>query len=38
MIGRDANLEELTAAKTDFRPVLYSGLKLQLVLMSVEPG
>lgn len=38
MIGYVANIEELTEGNTDFRRVLYSGLKLQLVLMSVAPG
>ena len=38
MIGYVANIEELTEENTDFRRVLYSGTKLQLVLMSLEPG
>jgi mannose-6-phosphate isomerase-like protein (cupin superfamily) len=38
MIGYVANIEELTDENTDFRHVLYSGIKLQLVLMSLEPG
>ncbi len=38
MIGYVADIEELTEENTDFRRVLYSGSKLQLVLMSVEPG
>jgi mannose-6-phosphate isomerase-like protein (cupin superfamily) len=38
MIGYVGNIEELTEENTDFRRVLYSGLKLQLVLMSIEPG
>lgn len=38
MIGYVANIEELTDENTDFRHVLYSGTKLQLVLMSLEPG
>ncbi len=38
MIGYVANIEEMTTENTDFRRVLYSGSKLQLVLMSVEPG
>jgi mannose-6-phosphate isomerase-like protein (cupin superfamily) len=38
MIGYVANIAELTKVNTDFRRVLYSGLKLQLVLMSVAPG
>lgn len=38
MNGYVANIEELTHGNTEFRHVLYSGSKLQLVLMSVEPG
>lgn len=38
MIGNVAKIEELTEGNTDFRRVLYSGLKLQLVLMSVAAG
>lgn len=38
MIGDFANIEELTEESTDFRRVLHTGSKLQLVLMSVEPG
>ena len=38
MIGYFGNIEELTEGNTDFRRVLYSGAKLQLVLMSLEPG
>ena len=38
MIGYVANIEELTEDNTDFRRVLYSGSKLQLVVMSVMPG
>lgn len=38
MIGYVENIEELTEENTDFRRVLYSGSKLQLVLMSLEPG
>lgn len=38
MNGYVANIEELTHGNTEFRRVLYSGSKLQLVLMSVEPG
>jgi len=38
MIGYVANIEEQTEANTDFRRVLYSGAKLQLVVMSVAPG
>jgi len=38
MIGYHGNIEELTEENTDFRRVLYSGSKLQLVLMSLAPG
>lgn len=38
MIGFSGNIEELTEKNTNFRRVLYSGTKLQLVLMSLEPG
>lgn len=38
MIGYVANIEELTEENTDFRRFLYSGSKLQLVLMCVNPG
>jgi mannose-6-phosphate isomerase-like protein (cupin superfamily) len=38
MIGYVANIEELAKENTNFRRVLYSGSKLQLVLMSVAPG
>jgi mannose-6-phosphate isomerase-like protein (cupin superfamily) len=38
VIGYFGNIEELTEKNTDFRRVLYSGTKLQLVLMSVAPG
>ena len=38
MIGFTGNIEELTEENTNFRRVLYSGAKLQLVLMSLEPG
>jgi mannose-6-phosphate isomerase-like protein (cupin superfamily) len=38
MIGYVANIEELTEGNADFRRVIYSGTKLQLVLMSLEPG
>lgn len=36
--GFFGNIEELTEENTNFRHVLYSGTKLQLVLMSLEPG
>lgn len=38
MIGFHANIEELTEENANFRRVLYSGSKLQLVLMSLLPG
>jgi mannose-6-phosphate isomerase-like protein (cupin superfamily) len=38
MLGFVADIEELTEENTDFRRVLYSGSKLQLVLMSIAPG
>ena len=38
MKGYFGNIEELTEENADFRRVLYSGSKLQLVLMSVPPG
>lgn len=38
MIGYVANIEDLTNENANFRRVLYSGTKLQLVLMSLEPG
>ena len=38
MIGYVANIEKLTEDNTNFRRVLYSGTKMQLVLMSLEPG
>ena len=38
MIGFVADIEELTEENTDFRRVLYSGSKLQLVLMSIAPS
>ena len=38
MKGFAANIERLTEDNTDFRRVLYTGKKLQLVLMSLRPG
>src|SRR5512145_921772 len=38
MKGFVANIEEKTKANTDFRHVLYTGKRLQLVLMSLRPG
>lgn len=37
-IGYVASIEDITEENTDFRRVLYSGSKLQLVVMSVAPG
>lgn len=31
-------IEELTEASDDFRRVLYTGRKLQLVVMALQPG
>lgn len=36
--GYKENIEELTKANTDFRRVLYTGERSQLVLMSLLPG
>lgn len=38
MKGFVDDIEELTEANKNFRQVLYSGQKLQLVLMSLQPG
>ena len=38
MIGFVANIEQMAQENSDFRRVLYSGSRLQLVLMSVGPG
>ncbi|MDP5085598.1 MAG: cupin domain-containing protein [Yoonia sp.] len=38
MIGYFANIEDLTEQNSNFRQVLYSGTKLQLVLMALAPG
>ena len=38
MIGYFEKIEKLAEENTDFRRVLYSGTKLQLVLMSLPPG
>lgn len=32
------NIEKLTLENSDFRRVLYTGLHMQLVLMSLKPG
>jgi len=36
--GYVANIEEATMQNTDYRRVLYTGEKSQLVVMSIEPG
>jgi mannose-6-phosphate isomerase-like protein (cupin superfamily) len=36
--GFIASIEALTVDNTDFRRVLYTGKKLQLVLMAIAPG
>lgn len=38
MIGYVGNIEEVSQENTDFRRVLYSGSKLQLIVMSIAPG
>jgi mannose-6-phosphate isomerase-like protein (cupin superfamily) len=38
MKGFVADIEELTEENADFRRVLYTGKKLQLVLMALQPG
>lgn len=38
MHGFKDNIEDLTEENTDFRRVLYTGHKLQLVLMAIKPG
>jgi mannose-6-phosphate isomerase-like protein (cupin superfamily) len=38
MKGFVGNIEDITDANANFRRVLYTGKKLQLVLMSVRPG
>lgn len=38
MIGFIGNIRKLTQANADFRRVLYSESKIQVALMSVEPG
>ena len=38
MKGFIGDIEDRTEANRDFRRVLYTGLHLQLVLMSLEPG
>ncbi len=36
--GYKENIEKLTLENDDFRKVLYTGLHMQLVLMSLKPG
>ncbi len=36
--GYKGNIEKLTVENTDFRRVLYTGDRSQLVLMSLKPG
>ena len=38
MQGFIADIEDLTEENTDFRRVLYTGKKMQLVLMALQPG
>lgn len=38
MKGFHGNIEKATVANTNFRKVLYSAKRLQLVLMSLKPG
>ncbi len=38
MKGFIDDIEDLTEANTDFRRVLYTGKKMQLVLMALKPG
>jgi mannose-6-phosphate isomerase-like protein (cupin superfamily) len=38
MKGFIADIEDLTEENTDFRRVLYTGKKMQLVLMALQPG
>lgn len=38
MKGFVENIEELTDDNSDFRRVLYTGRRLQLVLMALKPG
>ena len=38
MKGYCDNIEKVTVANEDFRRVLYTGKKLQLVLMTLPPG
>ncbi|MCA9354586.1 MAG: cupin domain-containing protein [Candidatus Kaiserbacteria bacterium] len=36
--GYFGNIEDLTTENTNFRKVLYTGEKMQLVLMTLQPG
>jgi mannose-6-phosphate isomerase-like protein (cupin superfamily) len=38
MKGFIADIQEMTLKNSDFRRVLYTGKKLQLVLMTIAPG
>lgn len=38
MQGFHANIEDLTKENDNFRQVIYTGHKLQLVLMTLQPG
>lgn len=38
MKGFIADIEDLAEQNTDFRRVLYTGKKMQLVLMALQPG
>lgn len=38
MKGFVGNIEDITEQNADFRHVVYTGRKLQLVLMSLKPG
>jgi mannose-6-phosphate isomerase-like protein (cupin superfamily) len=38
MKGYIDNIEDVTEENTDFRRVLYTGRKMQLVLMALQPG
>ena len=38
MNGYHDDIEQQTISNTDFRRVLYTGKKLQLVLMTLQPG
>ena len=38
MLGFVGNIEELSENNADFRRVLYTGKRLQLVVMTLQPG